>query len=471
VHNLWQALPQIFASAVGSPLGILGLAIVAISFVGYRIFLRTSERNKLIFFGMLIAGVSMFAFAALNTSTGPLARSVVLKSAAEAWIKTAKAARVSGSIVSGSMVPEPVSSARAVFERAWQASSEAERNGLSEQVAYDALSLTSKVYRAQEFKSTEKPSSFRWIDEAIRVFSDRNSANFLIESLMDRIGLCLDVTQLASPDRELFGRNRESCVASINQLSNIVDDARKADAFRLSSRFLYDSARPDTNRLDAQWNNEDLLASYAYAEKAVQAAPSELKNATQLARVTVRASKNTPQDVDPEWGRKLRSAKDRLKSLWVQKAHTLQLGVARLPALNNLGVVALEVVNREWRGAPLAQRPSLAPTLLAELDSDAIDILREAIVLLDASENAKSHGFDVRFDLARALANRVVLLKQTNPHLSDATFNELKALMKNASERATAEQLKSALANVRGDSSFTLLSPLQQKQLVETMSQ
>lgn len=414
--------------------------------------------------GLVVSGTLALATAAMSLSlpTEPTA-GTTLATATKAWIAEAEVARSKGTVIAGSPLPTALASAKVVFETAWRNSGLKDRMALSPDETKNALSYTVRVYRVQEQNEPVKTNSLHWADEAIRHFEERQDKTRLVEALLDKAAIMLDLAQVRHTDRETFDGISKTGDALMTRAVAIAPPEKKAEVYRVSSRFYYNLARPKSFRLSEAWDNNYLLLAYERAAGAYDAAPSDIKNANQLLRCAMKASRNPPQDSELEWGRKLRAAQVAMKTAW--QVNDSKTQGDRLSPLNVLGTGTLEAVAREWKDLPTAQRPAASERLLNELGNDALPKLREAEALLKNGELRIAYGFDIYYDIARTYAQRVVMMRPSNRSQASKEFEQVEVNLARARENATAVQLDAASKDVERDPSFAALSSPEQARL------
>ena len=137
----------------------------------------------------------------------------------------------------------------------------------------------------------------------------------------------------------------------------------------------------------------------------------------------------------------------------------------RLSPLDVLGVGTLETVAREWDDATASERRARAQAMLRELETDSLAPLREAAALVETDKLRKSYGFDLYYDVARAQAQRTVMLHVVDAEQAHAAFGDVVANLRRARENATATQVDAALKDVEHDLSLSRLAPDQRAEL------
>ncbi|KLU23120.1 hypothetical protein EOS_27260 [Caballeronia mineralivorans PML1(12)] len=106
----------------------------------------------------------------------------------------------------------------------------------------------------------------------------------------------------------------------------------------------------------------------------------------------------------------------------------------------------------------------------AELETDALSPLREAVALLQNSELRKSYGFDLYFDIARAQAVQTAILRESSSHQETKAFEELKVNLQTARENAKTSQLDAATKGLDNEITFRLLTPNERQALRKTLA-
>lgn len=468
-----SALPDIIKAAASSPLGIIALMVIALSFLAYRFFRRSSDVWKFGALLLLFGGCLAFGAAVLREVNAPdpggdtegVASSSFLESALTRLVAESEKAKKARTIGPGRPLPGDLATARGNFESAWWASSLDQRKRLDPDIAYKGLSSVVGVYRVQETDSSMQTNANAWADEAIRYFEQVQNPQRLTDALLDKAAIYLDLAQLGHDDKRQFetmAREGDAVMARAFQTSS---PEQKPEVLRLTSRFYYDLARPRSFRLSDAWDNNYLLLAYDKAREAYQLSPQDSKNSNQVARIAIKVSKNPPQDRDPAWTKNLRDAQQAAKAAW-ETSQTQRTTLAqRLSPLNVMGVATLETVAREWRELAPAARRSRARRYLEELDNDALGPLREATALLSNSELRKSHDFDLHYDLARAHCVRTAIVRVATPERTKSAFAEVEANLALAREGATASQLDAAMKSLDGESTFLLLTASERKRL------
>jgi hypothetical protein len=389
---------------------------------------------------------------------------------AENWINEAENARSAKTLVPGAQLATSLVEARNQFELAWKEASLSERKSLNPEIVSKALSYLNRLYRVLENESSIQPNANYWADEAIRYFEEIQNRAFLTEALLDKAAIYLDIAQLGHNDKlqfEAMAREGDSIMTHAYQTAN---ETQRPEVLRISSRFYYNLARPNSFRLSEYWDNNYLLLAYEKAQIAYDMAPTDIKNANQLARTLIKASKNPPQDSNSEWTQRLRASQINLKKSWL-KSKTKLVGLnQRLSPLNVLGVLTLETIAREWTELDTNNKKTKASKYVAEIDTDALSPLREAAALLQNSELRRAYGFDLYYDIARALAIKMAIIRITSPKRAIMEFEELKRNLLTAKENAKTSQLESAIRDINNEITFKFLTSSEQTALLDLLS-
>ncbi len=414
--------------------------------------------------GLVVGGMVAIATAAMSLSQpAESSAGIALTPSTKSWLAEAEAAKSKGTLVAGSPLPTSLGSSRVAFESAWRNSGLKDRMAISSEEAKKALSYMVRLYRLQEQNEPVKTNSLHWADEAIRHFEERQDKTFLVDALLDKAAIMLDLSQMRHTDKVTFEGISKTGDALMTRAQAIASADKKAEVYRVSSRFYYNLARPRSFRLSDAWDNNYLLLAHERAAGAYEAAPNDIKNANQLLRSAIKTSKNPPQDTDPEWGRKLRKAQLAMREAWQRNESSASEN--RLSPLSVLGTGTLEAVVREWTDLPAAQRSSAAARLLEELGNEALPRLREAEALLKNGELRIAYGFDVYYDIARTYAQRAVMMRRSNRGQAAKEFDQAEINFARARENATAVQLDAASKDVEMDLSFSALSNSEQSRL------
>lgn len=420
----------------------------------------------LAYMGMVSFGTIALASVAMAlVKSGPPSPQQVLAEATKQWIGAAEVTRQNGTIVSGAPLPTSLTLPRADFEAAWRNAGLGERSKLEPDVAAKALSYCVGVYRIQEENEAVKTNSLYWADEAIRHFGERQDRLRLVEALLDKAAIMLDLAQQENKSKDSFENISKTGDALMTRAGSIASPEKRAEVYRLSSRFYYNLSRPKSFRLSDAWDNNYLLLARARAKSAYELMPQDMKNCNQLLRATMKVAKNPPQDADRQWARELRSAQSAMKQAWQRNDATTTSVAGRLSAFSVLGTGTLEAVARDWHELEPSKLRTAALALSGELASDSLPQLREAEALLQNGELKKAYGFDIFYDIARAHAQRVVMLRLVDRALAAKEFPEVRANLDRAREHANATQLDAAMRDIERDLSISKLSIAERRQL------
>lgn len=414
------------------------------------------------YIGLIGTGTPALAAAAILVTSA--SGGADLAQATEHWLAETDKARQTETVTSGPL-PTSLVAGRTVFEAAWQDTGLDARRKLDQEKLAKALSYLIHSYQLQEKDSPTQENALGWADAAIQYFGQTQDRKRLTEALLDKAAVYLDLAQLANNNRADFEKNSQSGEAVIARAMELADAKQKPQVLRIASRFYYNLARPKSFRLSEDWDNNYLLQACEKARAAVDLAAADIGNANQLLRATMKASKNPPQDHDKTWGLKLRAAKNAMKAAWDANKERLKSRDDRLSPLDVLGVGTLETLAREWDDATDSERAARAQAMLQELETDSLVPLREAVVLLATDKLRKSYGFDLYYDIARAQAQRVVMLRTLDVARAKPAFGDVIANLRRAREGATATQVDAALKDIDRDLSLSRLEPDERSQL------
>jgi hypothetical protein len=365
------------------------------------------------------------------------------------WVDTLETARKNGTIHAKRPLPNDVAEKRAVFESWWQNTGLAERRQLPNALLYKALSLNSRLYRMAELENETKPNSTFWNDQCLSYFEQLQDKTYITEALLDRAALYLELSQIEHTDPDKFRRIAEDGDAVMARAVSLGNADQQVDLFRTWSRFYYNLARPKTGLLSQKWDNNYLSLAYQKAKTAQEMKPDELKNATQLARATQRFAANPPQDKDAFWTKELRRVQQMMLTSFDKSKNALTTPAARIPPLDIIGVLTMDVVRREWSSG--AQGADELAKTTTELNDVSIPALREAWALVRHTEWVKDYQFDLNYDLGRIQAVLVQILDTHNGHDADGIFADLIVNMEAATKAATTTQVRAALAAIESD--------------------
>lgn len=437
-----------------------------------KVWTRVSRSVAKLSFFLAYIGLVVFgtvALAAVAIAVAQPAKGQTLLEATQRWIDAAEVARAKGTIVSGSPLPTALTVPRTAFEAAWVDAGLKERSQLDASLVAKALSYCVGVYRVQEENEAVKTHALRWADQAIQHFEERQDKPRLVEALLDKAAVMLDLAQQENTTKDAFESISKSGDALMTRAAGIASPEKRAEVLRLSSRFYYNLARPKSFRLSDAWDNNYLLLAHQRATSAHALDPKDIKNANQLLRVTIKAAKNPPQDSDARWATVLREAQGAMKEAWQRHDAGTTSAATRRSPLSVLGTGTLEAVAREWHELPQAQRAPAARRLSDELANEALPLLRETDALLQTGELKKAFGFDVAYDIARTHAQRVVMLRVVDKARATKEFPEVLANLARARERASAAQIDAAMKDVQRDLGFSKLSPPERNQLSDLL--
>lgn len=474
MKDIFEHLPEIIKASSASNLGIVALMLILFSALSWGFFRRSSEKWKLTSLGILLVGCILFGYTAFETSKDPSHSSNSttknLVNSLTHWVTEAETARKAKTISSSSPLPTELVNSRNEFEKNWRSSSLNERKRLDAELTFKGLSYANRLYRTVESDSSIKPNAVYWADESIRFFEEIQDAVHLTEALIDKAALYLDISQLGHNDKQQFEDMAKEGDAVMSRAYQIANEQQQSTVLRISSRFYYNLARPASFRLSDEWDNNYLILAYEKALKAFEVAPENSKNANQLARATIKASKNPPQDIDPSWTEKLRDSKEKLKQAWIDSQASRTGLMERLSPLNVLGVITLETVSREWQKLNTAARRAKSKKYRDELDIDAIAPLREAVALLKNTQLRKAYGFDIYYDIARAQSVKTDVVRQISDIQSAGVFSEVKKNLGEAKENAKTSQLEASVKDIDQEITFSFLRLNEKEELKQVLS-
>lgn len=472
MQEIVKNIPEIIKAAASSNLGIVALMLIVLAGLSYSFFRKSKEIWRFAALGLLFLGCMSFGFAVFRSANEIPDRPqhTDLSLSINNWIAETEIAREAKTISPGSQLPTQLIDTRNKFEMAWKQASLVERKSQDEQKVSKALSYLNRLYRTTESDSSMKPNAIFWADEAIHYFEETQNRQFLTEALLDKAAIYLDVAQLGHNDKQQFeivARDGDAIMVKAYQIANA---EQRPSVLRISSRFYYNLARPKSFRLSDEWDNNYLLLAYEKAKAAYEIAPTDSKNANQLARTVIKVSKNPPQDSDKDWTKRLRDSQQKLKAAWSANQEFLVGLDQRLSPLNVLGVSTLETIAREWRDMAPSEKSSKALSYISEIDADALSPLREAVALLQNSELRKSYGFDIYYDIARAQAIKTAILRTISTQRANKEFSEIKTNLLAAKENAKTAQLEAAAKDVDKEITFTLLQNSDRTSLRQLLS-
>lgn len=374
-----------------------------------------------------------------------------LPDVATEWVAAAEAARASGALDSARPAPPEFLRARTAFEVAWNNARGAERQSLDRKLAYDALSMLVRTYRVSEIQSESKATSNKWADAAIAHFEDANDSRFLVESLLEKAAVFLELSQIEHTDPAAWGLVAKQGDAVMSRACTLASDSQRAECFRMWSRFYYNLSRPRDGNLAENWDNNYLFVALDKSRQAFELDQSNIKNATQFARTLQKTAANPPQNTDPEWTVRLRSMQTTIRSAWESNESNLRAPLDRVPALNILGVITMDAVRREWELLDDAARKERAAEMISELQNVAIRHQREALALIPNTELEENYDFDLYYDLARIQAVKCQIATFVGNANAPSECAEIAVNLAKARSGATAVQLTNATSSLKSD--------------------
>jgi hypothetical protein len=464
MEAFFEHLPEIIAAASKSPLGIFALMISALSGIALVFFRHASEKIRLVVFALLFLGVAGYGFVVSVEFRSVIQRDN-LAQAAKHWVAVANEAKASGVISAGVALPASVTYARAEFEQAWTDSTPSDRQKVDKNLLYDALSATLSVYSEQEKDSRKKAMSLRWADEAVYHFETILERELLGKALLDKAGLFIDFAQLEHTDADESRRVVETGDDIMARAISLVSEEEKPDALRIWSRFYYNLARPKSFRLSEDWDNDYLLLSHQKMKEAFELDLSNLKNATQHARIVQKTAANPPQDQDPKWTAIQRNTQKAFLAIWQKHNVSVREPTERIPPLNILAVITMETVIREWSELDGGQKSNRAESYLQELQDVALSSQREVVALLPKTHWKDEYDFDTYYDLARIYATRCQILEVYSPDRVEHEFWSVVKNMEKARAGASLTQIDAAKIDIEREPTLSQLKPEQRNTL------
>jgi Alpha/beta hydrolase family len=383
-----------------------------------------------------------------SSITGPTrTNSTTLQEAVSDWLAAAREARKSATIGYEAALPVQLQAARSKFEAAWISAGFTERQTVEPKILWEALSAAIRTYRLAEYDSRQKNSSLYWVDQAIGYYDQIQNRTHLVEALLDKAAIFLELTQLDHTDAQEFQKITRDGDKVMSRTAGLCDDLQKAVVMRMWSRFYYNLARPRSNKLSENWSNTYLSLAVDKASEARELAPTDIRNSTQFSRAAQKFASNPPQDTDPAWTIRLRDAQKFHLALWNENKDKLQKTIDRIPPLDILGVMTSELVLREWLEAS-SDREGIAHCAVAAMNEVALPALREAYALVRNTELHGRYSFDLAYDLARAHAVLCQIYGKREPSKADSACSEAVELMREARTTASATQLDAALQSL-----------------------
>jgi len=402
-----------------------------------------------------ILGILAWTLINFNYIKKPQVSSKLDNNVVMSWVDEAENARTKEIVHHNSHLPTSLLTSRTAFEQWWADSNLKEKEEIENKTIYDALNYTTRLYRIQELQSEKKPSSTYWADEAIRYFQETQNPYFLAESLIDKAAIFLEISQIEHTDADAFRRLAEDGDSIMSRAATLSNQDQKSDVYRIWSRFYQNLARPQNGNLAENWDNNYLLLSYDKILEAYKIKPEEMKNITQLARVTDRTAMYPPQLNDPGWTEKLRSMQELLLKNWEKNKDLLNTPTKRIPPLNIISNITMQTVRREWQ-------ESLDPIVyidgaIEELKNVAVKSLQEVLALVRHTEWEEDYDFDLYYDLSRIYSLMSGILISVSPDQSDYYFNEVLKNLKASRKAGSATQNDAAYQSIDSDHNFKIL--------------
>lgn len=425
---------------------------------------------------LVLVYIAFIAPATLSIATGALilekaarTSSASLQDATQEWVAFSEEARKLSTVGTDAALPIKLLAARSKFETAWSSAGLPERSSVEPKLLWGALTSTIRTHRFGEYDSRQKHTSLYWSDQAIDHYDQIQNRTFLVEALLDKAAIFLELTQLDHTDAQEFQKVTRDGDKVMSRVAGLGDDAQKPTVMRIWSRFYYNLARPQSNKLSEDWNNTYLSLAVDKAEAAYKLASTDIRNATQLSRTVQKFASNVPQDADAAWTSRLRKTQALQLTAWHENQDKLKAKMERLPPLNILGVMTTELVLREWLAAGV-DRKEISARLIAEMNDVALRALSEAYALVANTELRGRYSFDLTYDFARAHAVICQIYEADDQAKADGSCNEAVRLMKEAHTTATSTQLDAALQSVENHPTLARLAPARREAVRKALS-
>jgi hypothetical protein len=381
------------------------------------------------------------------------------------WIASAEAAQTAGTIHVSRPLPIELVQARVKFESWWRNAGLRQKRTLAPEVVFKALSLTSRLYRVHEASDELKPNANYWNEQCLDYFEQIQLPEYVVECLIDRAALFLELSQIQHTQPEKFKQVSENGNRVMIRAASLASETQKPEVLRIASRFYYNLARPQKGLLSTAWSNNYLMLSVDCAQRAYDIAPGDIKNMTQLARATQRMAANPPQLNDPAWTKRLSTVCNQMWHTLQQKNDALRTPASYIPPANIAAISSMDVARRLWREAASEAKQSKVDSVMELLRSRALPTQLRAWAIVQDTEWAKDYTFDLTYDLGRIRLVLVAILDDLRDSAADGEFSQAIEDIKVAANVATADQLRSARGAIDTEPSFTGLRSDRLKQL------
>lgn len=385
------------------------------------------------------------------------------------WIRVAADARNAKSTAKGRPLPNGVLDARARFENWWFESPLSVKKTLIHSNIFMALWLNVRVYREEEAESLKKPSSFKWVDEAISFFEEVGDQFYLAEANVEKAAIYLEVSDLNHTNPEVFANIAKEGELIMKRASELSNDDQKSRATRIWSRFYYNLARPRSGNLTQDWDKNLLPVSYEKMLEAYRLDTNQMANVSQLARVTQKLAANPPQDTDKEWTIRLWKVQQLLKAKWSTESPKITEPQSRIASLNILAVLTMDAVLRALEEGDGAISESKRAALLDEMDNIALKSQRESLSLILATELEERYDFDIYYDLARMLTTRLQVAEVNGKRDPNGDFAAAIQNLEAARRGATDTQRQAGIESISKYPSFSRLDEARRRALANAL--
>ena len=134
----------------------------------------------------------------------------------------------------------------------------------------------------------------------------------------------------------------------------------------------------------------------------------------------------------------------KLLETWKKNDEKLKTPSKRIPPLNIIGVITLNVVHREWESILSHNEINKAKSLVTEITKIAMKAQREALTLLPNTEWEEEYDFDMYYDLARMQCVKCRIMKEAKMNHANSECLEALKNMEIAKRKASSIQLNAA---------------------------
>lgn len=380
------------------------------------------------------------------------------------FIELATSMRASKTILPDKPLPSALNERLQQFEAAWSEAGFLEKRQQDQNVLFEALTNCVSFHRDEENSSLVKNNSLKWADAAIEYYKELADPDRLTKSMIFKANIFYDLVQGNHTDGERFLRLAGEGEKLMVETFQYAPVTLKPQVLRVWSKFLYALARPQSFRLSEDWDNAFLLSSFARIKTAYDIEPSEIKNATQLARTVQRTAANPPQDSDPAWLTKMEEAYNIEKAAWELNKDRIAAPESRIPPLNIIAVLGMDFIVRRWEGCDLDMKRRFSSEFLRELKEVIIAAQSEVLTSAD-SAGYRNYRFDIYYDLGRMYAVAYGIQKTFEPQLAEGLWRQTKDNMRKCFAHGTAKQLHAALTDLERHPTLSLLTAEEKDEL------